>query len=390
MIRQKWLSNDFYGLVYSLKYKKERLDATIGGGVNQYLGDHYGKIIWMRNAGNTEKDYKWYFNDSRKSEVSLYGKVNYSLSDKTTIFGDLQYRHILYEMKGIDDDLKDIGQEHSYGFFNPKAGIFYSITTNQDAYFSFSVAHREPTREDFKQASGDAAAAPKPETLYDSELGYKLRTGKASAGINLYGMIYRDQLVPTGELSDVGYSIMTNVDNSYRTGVELMAGIKPVNFIEWNMNLTLSRNRIMNFTEYYTDYNTSDGSSQYLSKNLGEVDIAYSPSMIASSDLGFKIHKGTELHFISKFVGKQYVDNTMNYERMIDPYFVSNLRLDYEPIIKNLKGVQFQILVNNIFNEVYESNGYGGNWYEDGIEKSWSYYFPQAGTNFIVKIGLKF
>ena len=132
------------------------------------------------------------------------------------------------------------------------------------------------------------------------------------------------------------------------------------------------------------------GSSQYLSRNIGEVDIAYSPSVITSSDLWFKIHKGTELHLISKFVGKQYVDNTMNQERMIDPYFVNNIRLDYEPELRKIKGLQFQILINNIFNEVYESNGYGGNWYEDGVEKSWSYYFPQAGTNFMVKLGLKF
>jgi iron complex outermembrane receptor protein len=172
LIRQKWLSNDFYGLVYSLKYRKESLEATVGGGMNQYIGDHFGNIIWMQYADNTEKNYQWYFNNSRKSEISLYGKINYSLSEKTSVFADVQYRHILYEMKGIEDDLKDIGQVHRFGFFNPKAGIFYSISPNQDAYFSFSVANREPTREDFRVASGDPGAAPKPETLYDSELGY--------------------------------------------------------------------------------------------------------------------------------------------------------------------------------------------------------------------------
>jgi iron complex outermembrane recepter protein len=390
LIRRKWMSNDFYGLVYSLKYQKEHIEASVGGGMNQYLGDHFGKIIWMKYAGTTEKDYQWYFNDSRKGEISLYCKINYSLSEKTSVFGDIQYRHILYKMNGIDDDLKDIGQEHRFGFFNPKAGIFYSITTNQDVYFSFSVANREPTRTDFKEASGDPSAAPKSETLYDSEIGYKLRTGKTTIGVNLYGMIYRDQLVPTGELSDVGYSIMTNVDKSYRMGVEIIAGIKPASFIDWNMNLTLSRSRIRDFVEYYNEYNTSDWSSQYLSRNLGEVDIAYSPSVISTSDLGFKIHNGTELHFISKYVGEQYIDNTMNSERMIDPYFVNNIRLDFEPEIRRIKSIKFQILINNIFNKVYESNGYGGNWYEDGVEKSWSYYFPQAGTNFIVKIGLKF
>ena len=149
--------------------------------MNIYQGDHFGKIIWMRNSGNTEKDYRWYFNSSSKGEISLYGKINYSLSDKVSVYGDIQYRQILYNMSGIDDDLEDISQKHRFGFFNPKAGLFFSLTKNQDAYFSFSVANREPTRADFKEASGDATATPKPERLYDYEMGYKLRTGKSAS-----------------------------------------------------------------------------------------------------------------------------------------------------------------------------------------------------------------
>ena len=163
-------------------------------------------------------------------------------------------------------------------------------------------------------------------------------------------MIYKDQLVPTGELSNVGYSIMTNVEKSYRIGLEMSAGLKPSDFIDWNMNLTLSRNKIINFVEHYTDYNTSDWSSEYLSKDLGEVDIAYSPSVISTSDLAIKIYPVVNLHLISKYVGKQYFDNTMNQERMIDPYFVNNIRIDFRPHIRNMKNVDFQFLVNNIFN----------------------------------------
>jgi len=390
MIRRKWMSNDFYGLVYSLKYENEQIEASAGGGMNLYLGDHFGEVIWMRYAGSVEKDYRWYFNDSRKGEINLYGKVNYSLSEKTSLFGDLQYRHIQYNMSGIDDDLKDIGQKHSYGFFNPKAGIFFSISPTQDAYFSFSVANREPTRADYKEAAGDPDATPRPETLYDSELGYMLASEKSSIAINLYGMFYKDQLVPTGELSNVGYSIMTNVAKSYRIGVELSAGIKPTDFIKWDMNMTLSRNKITEFVEYYTDYNTSDWSSEYLSKNLGEVDIAYSPSVIWTSNLGLKIFRGITMNIISKYAGQQYFDNTMSNERAIDPYFVNNLRIDLTPHIRNIKEVEFQFLINNFLNNMYESNAYGGNWYENGVEKSWSYYFPQAGINYMVRVGVKF
>lgn len=390
LIRRKWMSNDFYGMVYSIKYKRNRVEAVAGGGLNSFFGDHYGNIIWMRNAGSTEKDYRWHFNSAFKDEISLYGKVNYSLSDNINVFGDLQYRYIDYSMVGEDDDLKYLNQGHYFSFLNPKGGVFYSISANQDAYLSFSVAHREPTRSDFKEATGDANATPKAETLFDTELGYKLRTGKSMLSVNFYGMIYADQLVPTGELSDVGYSIMTNVDKSYRIGIETSAALKLTEKINWNLNLTLSKNRIINFTEYYTNYNSSDNSTEYLNRDLGDVDIAYSPSVSGTSDLSYSILKNTDLHFITKYVGKQYIDNTMSPERSIDPYLVNNLRIDYHPAIKNFKRLEIQLQVNNIFNEVYENNGYGGNWYEDGVEKSWSYYFPQAGINYLLRASIKF
>jgi iron complex outermembrane receptor protein len=389
LIQQKWMDNDFYGLSYSLNYIKSKIEFSAGGGLNRFDGDHYGNVIWMRYPGMSEKDFRWYFNNSIKSEFNIFGKMNYDLSDKFKVYGDLQYRFIDYTMSGIDDDLKNLSQGHRFSFFNPKAGLFYSINQNQDLWMSFSVANREPTRTDFKEASGDQNATPKPETLYDTELGYKLRSGKSSFSVNLYGMYYTDQLVPTGELSNVGYSIMTNVDRSYRIGLELSSAMRIGNHLLWNSNLTLSRNKILNFIEYYTDYNTMDWTSQYLSKELGVVDIAYSPSTIWSNDIAYE--SGIfDIHFISKYVGKQYFDNTMNNNRSIDPYFVNNLRFDMRPSLKNYKGLEIQLMVNNIFNTKYENNAFGGTWYEDGNENTWSYYFPQAGINYMLRLALKF
>ena len=385
LVRRKWLSNDFYGLVYSLRYKKEKIEATLGGGANHYTGDHYGEIIWMRYAGSVEKDHQWYLNNGKKSEISIYGKADYLVTDKISIFADLQYRFINYRMTGPDDDLKDLAQKHSFGFFNPKAGMFIAINPDQDAFLSFSVANREPSRADFKEAAGDPDAIPRPETLYDTELGYKLRGEKYSAAVNLYAMLYKDQLVPTGELSSTGYPIMTNVEKSHRLGIELITALKPTEYLNWDFSLTLSRNKIPDFVEHYIDYNTSDWSEVYKSKNLGTVDIAYSPSVTGTSDLNFKVLKNTELHIISKYVGKQYFDNTMNPERSIDPYFINNFRIDFDPVIHGIKSAEFQLLINNLLNHRYESNAYGGNWYEDGIEKTWSYYFPQAGIHFMLR-----
>ena len=390
LIRRKWMDNHFYGIVYSLNYRKDRIDASIGGGLNLYSGDHFGKIIWMRSPGTTERDYLWYFNNGEKVEVSIYGKMNWSVTEKLSAYGDLQYRHIKYDLEGADDDLKNIGQAHRFSFFNPKAGLFLSIASNQEAYLSFAVANREPTRTDFKEASGDNEATPKAERLFDTELGYRLRFAKSSFVLNLYGMIYRDQLVPTGELSNVGYPIMTNVGKSYRAGAEIIAGFIPADFMGWDFSLTLSRNKIIDFTEYYIDYNTTDWSSEYKSRSIGTSDIAYSPSLTGSSDISVRIIPALRFHFISKYVGRQYFDNTMDSKRMLDPYFVNNIMLDFEPGTEHIRGASIQVMVNNIFNAKYESNAYGGNWYEDGAEKSWAYYFPQAGTNIMVKLGFKF
>jgi len=390
LIRRKWMVNDFYGIVYSFKYKNEKIDANMGGGINLYSGDHFGRIIWMQNPGQVEKDYQWYFNKGEKREASLYGKMTANISPFISFFGDLQYRYIKYILEGIDDDLKNIGQTHIFNFFNPKTGLFFTTGKDQEAYVSVSVAHREPTRTDFKEASGDEQATPSAERLFDIESGYRLKLLKSSFAVNLYGMLYKDQLVPTGEMSNVGYPIMTNVNRSYRIGAELSAGFVPAEFMTWNFNLTLSRNKIRDFVEYYLDYNTSDWSSEYKNKKLGTVDIAYSPSLTGTSDFAIKPLPSVDIHLITKYVGKQYFDNTMNSGRMLDPYLVNNLIIGFAPWFHCLRKVEIQTIVNNIFNAEYANNAYGGNWYEDGAEKTWSYYFPQAGINFMFKLGFTF
>ena len=390
LVRRKWMKNSFTGMVWSLKYDNRKLEAAIGGGMNYYAGDHFGRIIWMRNSGNIEKDYQWYYGNGDKGEMSLYCKAGYSISDKVSLFGDLQFRFVNHSITGIDDDLKPLDLHHNSGFFNPKAGLFFNITPQQEAFYSFSVAHREPTRTDYTEAAGDPDATPRPETLYDNEFGYKIKGDRYSFMLNLYGMYYDNQLVPTGQLSTTGYSIMTNVGKSYRAGAELAAAFRPAGFLNWNFSVSMSRNKILDFTEYYTDYNTTDWSSAYKSKKLGTVDIAYSPGMTGSSDLCFKPLENLEIHFISKYVGSQYFDNTMSNARKIDPYTVSNFMLSYSPAIKFFKKTELQLLINNIFNSMYVSNAYGGNWYEDGSEKTWAYYFPQAGINYLAKISLTF
>ena len=399
IIRRKWMDNDFYGITYSINYTKNKLNTILGGAWNKYDGDHYGTILWSEFGNNIEKDYEWYTNNGTKTDFNLFGKINYTLFSKLNLYGDLQYRSVQYKMTGIDDDFKNLNQEHNYNFFNPKAGLFFDINSHFNSYFSIAVANREPTRSDFKNAIGDAKATPKHETLYDFELGGNYKSANLLLSANFYYMLYDNQLVNTGKKSSVGYDIQDNVDDSYRTGIELMSNLKVNDFLLWQVNFTLSSNKINNFIEY-SDYSTSDWTYLgNLPRNLGKTDISYSPEIIGSNILSVKPINQLEISLISKYVGKQYFDNTSDKNRMLDPYFVNNLKLYYSPNVKfiNHLGMFFQI--NNILNTEYESNAYGGNWYENAPnldnyhqaeEKSWAYYYPQAGITLQGGITLRF
>ena len=392
LIRQKWLDNGFYGGVFSLIWTGDRLRMVTGGGINRYAGDHFGKIIWMRYAATAEKEHEWYRNDAVKLDGNLYAKSYYQVTDRLSLFADLQYRYVHYALQGIDDDgyQRILDQEHRFHFFNPKLGGQLEINDRQRVYASFSIGNREPTRQNFKDATGDPDAVPRAEQLRDLEVGYGYASRSLAAGINLYYMDYAHQLVPTGELSTDGYPIMTNVGKSYRAGVELSVGLRPFSFLEWNANLTLSRNRIRDFVESYVDYNTGTWEGTPMNRELGDVDIAYSPGVISSSDLAFHLPWDLQIHLVSQYVGGQYFVNTMNDHLKMDPWFVNNLRIDYSLAMGKLGVLGLQFQVNNIFNTLYENNAYGGTWWEDGNELYWSAYFPQATVNWLGKVTLRF
>ena len=392
LVRQKWLDNDFYGGVFSMNYTLDRLKLTVGGGLNKYAGNHFGEIIWMRYAGDTEKEHEWYRNDAEKWDGNLYLKSNYQLTNRLNLFADLQYRYVKYFLAGIDDDgyMRELDQEHVFRFFNPKLGAQVEIDATQYAYASFSIGNREPTRQNFKDATGDPESTPRAEQLRDLELGYSFSSHSLAAAVNFYYMDYNNQLVPTGELSQDGYPIMTNVKASYRAGMEVSVGVKPVSFLEWNASLTLSRNKIRDFVESYVDYNSSTWEGTEATRELGDVDIAYSPSVISSSDLAFHLAKSMDLHFISQYVSEQYFVNTMNESMKLDAWFVNSLRFDYSFPLKRVGVVGLQLQVNNLFNTLYENNAYGGTWWQDSEEYYWSAYFPQATVNYLAKVSLRF
>ncbi len=389
LIRQKWMGNNFYGMVLSMNSKLfPGFYFSGGGGWNRYDGDHFGKIIWARYATNMEKDHEWYFNKGIKTDFNLFAKFQYQ-HNKLNTFLDLQWRNILYDMSGIDDTMYDLTQSHDFGFFNPKIGVFYEIKSGQQSYLSIAISNREPTRTNFKDANLDPDATPMAERLFDIEAGYNFSSSSFSANVNLFYMYYKDQLIPTGEKSSAGYDIMTNVPVSYRTGTELQWIWRPFSSFRWDGNITLSRNVIQNYVETAVDYDEEWKEYERVSYP-GNTQIAYSPSITGSSSVNYSLLKDFSIVLNSKYVGKQYFDNTSSSDRQLKAYLIHNLNLKYLLNSSWLRGVEFQFMVNNLMNKKYEINAYGGNWYEQGIEKTWAYYYPMAPRNIMGQIIIKF
>ncbi|NPA37475.1 MAG: TonB-dependent receptor [Chlorobi bacterium] len=391
LIEQKWLDNDFYGIVFSSNYNAGRLQLTLGGGYNYYDGDHFGKVIWMKYNNGIAPDYEWYRNNGTKSDFNIYMKGIFDVSNNVNLFGDIQYRNVNIDMKGIHDDLSDITQSHLFNFVNPKAGINWNLSDKNRIFASFAMAQREPTRSDFRDAPDNRK--PKQEILYDYEFGYSFKTNKVSLDANLFYMDYKDQLVLTGEINNVGDAIMVNVPSSYRKGIEVSGNIILSQNINWGLNLSLSSNKIDNFTEYvdnWSYWDDPDNEPLQIVTNLGKTDIAFSPEVIAGSRIAWKPVSGITLTLMSKYVGKQYIDNTSSEERKLDPWFVNDFMANYDFKIKNIGSFGLSFLVNNIFDEKYESNAWVYQYYYNGEHDVLDGYFPQAGTNVMVRLVMNF
>ncbi len=364
LINQKWLDNDFYGATFSVNYTKSNLDFIFGGSINKYEGKHFGKIIWARFASTSELDNHFYDDYGNKTDATFYAKVNYQIASKWSLFADLQYRNVNYKANGVQPNLVD----DTFNFVNPKAGITYKIKEKSDIYLSYAKANREPNRTDYENG------APKPEKLNDFELGWRFETSKTKININGYYMLYKDQLVLTGALDNVGNPIRTNIGKSYRLGLELDTKFSVANQWIISPNFAISQNKNIDFV-------LDNGSNLEF---LGNTNIAFSPNCIAGNALSFVPSKAFQATLLTKFVGKQFMGNANDNGSKLDAYSQTDINLIYEIKPKSIfKAIVFSVLINNVFDEKIVSNGadYGG---------GYVYYFPQAGINFLAGVTLKF
>jgi len=374
LVRKRWLDNDFFGTTFSLNYKTLKTDVLFGGAANRYLGKHFGEVIWTQYYVPNANTY--YDNFGNKDDINFYTKASYNITNKLNLFTDLQYRMVFYEAASVKfSDVND-----TFRFFNPKAGLSYQLNNKNSFYGYFGIANKEPRRDDYENGSV------KPERLLDYELGWKYNSKKLKVNANAFYMNYKDQLVLTGALNDVGSPVFTNSGKSYRVGLEVESSIAITKQLILNPNVTVSQNKNQDF------YFQRDGILQ----NLGDTNIAFSPNLILGNRLTFIPINNFQISVLSKFVSEQYMGNIDSEKSKLDAYFVSDLNINYEwKLNKTIKSIVFSGLVNNIFDLEYESNGYFYT-YDD----TWSGptpttiegtgYYPQAGINFLVGASLNF
>ena len=379
LVRQRWLDNDYFGNIFSLQYAKEKTQLTLGGAATKYLGDHFGKVVWAQYGINGNNRY--YYNNAKKGDANVYLKWQQDLQKNLQFFTDFQVRRVNYTINGFDYN-PDLQVQKTNTFFNPKAGLTYR-KNNVTVFGSYAIANKEPNRDDFEASPNEQ---PKPEHLQDLELGIESRSKSASFGATFYYMQYKDQLVLTGKINDVGSYTRTNIDDSYRMGVELQGGAVITDWLRASANLTLSRNRVKNFREYFDDY---DNGGQR-SKSYNETDISFSPSVIGAGTVTVLPLQHFTIDLLSKYVGKQYLDNTSNESRKLNPYFTEDVRLAYALRKGALKNADIIFQVNNVFNKTYEPSGYTYSYFYDAKVVTENYYYPMAGTNWMVGLNVRF
>ena len=374
LIRKRWLDNDFFGATFSLNYLSNKTDILIGGAANRYLGKHYGEVVWTQYY--IPSNNRYYNTFGNKDDINVYGKISQGISSKFNIFADMQYRLVYYQANGVQaTDVND-----TFRFFNPKLGANYKINLANSVYIYAGVANKEPRRDDYENEST------KPERLIDIEMGWKYNSNKIKFNANAFFMDYKDQLVMTGALNNVGAPIFTNSGKSYRLGLEVDAQIQLHEKLILQPNVTLSQNKNQDF------YFQRDG----VLTNLGNTNIAFSPEIVGGGNLTFLPVKNLQLTWLGKFVGKQYMGNIDSENSTLSDYTVLDFNVNYDwKINKGIESIVFSGLLNNFLNRKYESNGYfytyDDTWSGPGTTTiEGAGFYPQAGINFLLGMTLKF
>ncbi|MBS1567474.1 MAG: TonB-dependent receptor plug domain-containing protein, partial [Bacteroidetes bacterium] len=384
LVRQLWLDNNLYGGIFSLIRKTATDQLTLGGGWNEYDGKHYGYITWAQIG--VPDNYRWYNYKSWKKDANFYAKYQYHITPHLEALADVQYRRVTTNINGTRN-FPDLKVDRSFNFFNPKLGLTYTSGA-WSAYASYAIANKEPNNDDYE--TGSVITPPDREQLHDIELGLEKNTFTYSWGLNLYYMNYKDQLVLTGKINDVGNPVRINVPKSHRLGIELQGRYTVSPLLQLSGNLTLSENRIDNFQDYVPHYDAGFNLVKQDTFYYHKTDLAFSPRVTGAGIISVFPFAHAEIDLTGKYTGRQYLDNSTSDTKKINDYFVQELRLQYSIHTKWVREILLAGQLNNIWDRKYESNGYTYSYIYDKSLVKENFYFPMAGRNFMVSVNVKF
>jgi iron complex outermembrane receptor protein len=381
LVRRRWLDNNFYGQITALSYVDSLNDLTIGGGWTVYDGLHFGTLPYLSQTF-APANFRYYDNDAIKKERNSYVKWERKLSKQFKSFLDLQYRYVSHQMNGFTRNT-DLEIERKFNFFNPKMGLTYQAK-NIFYYTSVAVANKEPNRDDFEAS---ATEQPRREQLVDWETGFELKKPKYAINANVYYMNYKDQLVLTGKINDVGAYTRTNVPKSYRAGLELQVKYAFNKKYNTSYSITFSQNKIEEFTEYIDDY---DQFTQVAIQHKN-TNIALSPSLITNRTFNWKPNDKLSFFWTTKYTSKQFLDNTQNKDRQLDAFFINDLNAHWTILNKTKFTMLLQLYANNVLDVKYAPNGYTFSYIYDRTLTTSNNFYPMAGRNYWIslKIDLK-
>ena len=376
LVRRRWLDNNFYGQITALSYVDSLNDLTIGGGWTVYDGLHFGTLPYLSQTF-APANFRYYDNDAIKKERNSYVKWERKLSKQFKSFLDLQYRYVSHQMNGFTRNT-DLEIERKFNFFNPKMGLTYQ-TKNIFYYTSVAVANKEPNRDDFEAS---ATEQPRREQLIDWETGFELKKPKYAINANVYYMNYKDQLVLTGKINDVGAYTRTNVPKSYRAGLELQVKYAFNKKYNTSYSITFSQNKIEEFTEYIDDY---DQFTQVAIQHKN-TNIALSPSLITNRTFNWKPNDKLSFFWTTKYTSKQFLDNTQNKDRQLDAFFINDLNAHWTILNKTKFTMLLQLYANNVLDVKYAPNGYTFSYIYDRTLTTSNNFYPMAGRNYWISL----
>lgn len=403
------VENKQWGWIPRLSIKHNSGELILGGEFRFHNSIHWGSLTYGENLPfGIRKDYRYYYYEGGKDIFSFYLNENYFLNNYINILAELQFAYHKYKLQ--NERYLSNNFEIDNLFFNPRLGINYKFDDRTNFYFSFAKVSREPRLKNYYDAAESSGGEVpqfefingnydfskplvKPETMNSFEIGGNYSTENMSSSINLFYMIFNDEIVKKGQVDRFGQPITGNMDRTIHYGLEGTLNYKLIPELELVFNGSLSKNYIKNGSTYIKYKDPKTGIKKITELDLSGNSISGFPNVTLNALLRYTNHPFFA-QISAKYVGDFFTDNYdknlstylikypgfIDYsDNKVDSYLVinlySSLDIELQPYFNNIK---IFLQVNNLFNNLYAAYGIGKE------------YFPAAERSLLfgIKIGI--